>query len=70
MQEDSQYLFSLLLRPVHADLQATGAVVGELDQLMNDLVLEGLRSPESWYFGQKYPVIYSLGLIKERTVGY
>lgn len=66
--EDSQYLFSQLLTPVIADLQAHGAVVVELDPLMNGLVLEALKSPEGWYFGQRYPVVYSPGLVKENDL--
>jgi CHAT domain-containing protein len=62
---DSRQLFSLLLEPVIADLRASGSVVVDLDMAMDGLLVEALKSPEGWYFGQKYPVTYSPGYIRE-----
>ena len=61
LEDDSQRLFSVLLAPVAADLPEKAAVAVELDPAMNGLVLEALKSPEGWYFGQKYSVVYSPG---------
>ena len=62
---DSRQLFSLLLEPVIADLRDSGSVVVDLDMAMDGLLVEALKSPEGWYFGQKYPVTYSPGYIRE-----
>jgi CHAT domain-containing protein len=68
LERDSERLFTLLLLPAMPQLMGDGAVVIELDPLMNDLPLEALQSPEGWYFGQRYPVVYSPGLVKERDL--
>jgi CHAT domain-containing protein len=62
---DSRQLFSLLLEPIIADLRDSGSVVVDLDMAMDGLLVEALKSPEGWYFGQKYPVTYSPGYIRE-----
>lgn len=68
LEEDSQWLFSLLLAPVSLDLHEPDMLVVELDPWMNKLTLEALKSPEGWYFGLKYPIIYSPGMIKENEL--
>lgn len=68
LEQESRELFLLLLQPVIADLRNTDAVIIDLDQSMNGLVLETLKSPEGWYFGQKYLVIQSPGFIKENEL--
>lgn len=65
LEEQSKDLFSLLLQPMVPELRESETVVVELDQSMNGLPLEALKGPENWYFGQKYPVIYSPGFIGE-----
>jgi CHAT domain-containing protein len=65
IEEDSRKLFSALLTPAIPDLRHDGTVEAELDPLMERLPIEALKSPEGWYFGQRYPVIYSPGLIEE-----
>lgn len=62
---DSRQLFSLLLEPVIADLRDSDSIVVDLDMAMDGLLVEALKSPEGWYFGQKYPVTYSPGYIRE-----
>lgn len=66
--KDSRELFSLLLQPVMAELHDSGTVVVDIDMAMDGLLVEALKSPEGWYFGQKYPVIYSPGYIRENTL--
>jgi CHAT domain-containing protein len=62
---DSRQLFSLLLEPVLADLHGSDSVIVDLDMAMDGLLVEALKSPAGWYFGQKYPVTYSPGYIRE-----
>lgn len=68
LEQESQDLFLLLLQPVVADLGSAETVVIDLDQAMNGLALESLKSPEGWYFGQKYMVVQSPGFIKENDL--
>ncbi len=65
---DSRELFSLLLQPVIADLRDSSSVVVDLDMGMEGLLVEALKSPEGWYFGQKYPVTYSPGYVRENEL--
>src|SRR5205823_13111458 len=62
---ESKELFSRLLQPVMAHLRPSETVVIDLDIGMNKLPLEALKSPEGWYFGEKFPVIYSPGYLRE-----
>jgi CHAT domain-containing protein len=62
---EGRKLFSLLLQPVIAELRGSETVVVDLDMGMEGLLVEALKSPEGWYFGQRYPVIYSPGYIRE-----
>jgi CHAT domain-containing protein len=66
--EDGSELFSVLLKPVMADLQGSDTVTVTLDQALTKLPLEALRSPEGWYFGEKYAVVYSPGYIRENDL--
>jgi CHAT domain-containing protein len=66
--DESRKLFSLLLQPVIADLSGSETVVVDLDQAMRGLPIEALKSPEGWYFGEKYPVVYSPGYIRENDL--
>ena len=61
-------LFSVLLQPVISKLSASRPVIVELDRMAYNLPMEALRSPEGWYFGEKYSVVYSPGLWIEKTL--
>ena len=68
LREQGAWLYSLLLQPVVAHLPASQIVVVELDRSAYNLSLEALNSPEGWYFGQKFPVVYSPGLEMEQVL--
>jgi CHAT domain-containing protein len=61
-------LFSLLLQPVISDISSAHSVIIELDRVAYSLPMEALSSPEGWYFGERYSVIYSPGLWVEKTL--
>jgi CHAT domain-containing protein len=63
--EDSRKLFATLLQPIMARLQTSSPVVFDLDATMNGLPMEALKSPQGWYFGERYPVVYSPGYVRE-----
>src|SRR6185312_12876994 len=63
--DDSRQLYDLLLKPVIADLHDSDSIAVDLDVAMDGLLLEPLKDPEGQYFGQKYPVAYSPGYIRE-----
>lgn len=67
-EAESKELFALLLQPVLADLPrhdpAPNPIVFDFDPAMSGLSVEALMSPEGWYFGQRYPVVYSPGFIR------
>jgi CHAT domain-containing protein len=65
LEQKGRQLFNLLLQPVMAQVADSTVVVAELDQTMHGLLLEALKSPEGWYFGQKYSTIYSPGFLTE-----
>jgi CHAT domain-containing protein len=65
LEVDSEHLFSLLLEPIMPDLSESATVIVELDPMMKDLIVEALKSPKGWYFGLRYPVVYSAGVVKE-----
>jgi CHAT domain-containing protein len=62
LQQQGQQLYSLLLRPVLADISNLPVITVELDRRVYNLPLEALRSPDGWYFGEKYAVVYSSGI--------
>ncbi|PYP87504.1 MAG: hypothetical protein DMG65_17160 [Candidatus Angelobacter sp. Gp1-AA117] len=66
--DESKKLFAVLLQPFIAVLQQNNTVAVELDPAINGVFLETLKSPEGWYFGQKYPVIYSPGWVQESVL--
>lgn len=68
LEEDSQWLFSLLLAPVSTELHEQNILVVELDPLMNKLTLEALKDPQGQYLGLRYPIVYSPGTIKENEL--
>jgi CHAT domain-containing protein len=69
---ESKELFALVLQPVLADLSrndpAANPVVVDFDPAMSGLPVEALMSSEGWYFGQRFPVIYSPGYVRENAL--
>jgi CHAT domain-containing protein len=61
-------LYTLLVQPVAAELADAKTVIVELDQTAYDLSLEGLKTPAGAYFGEKYSVIYSPGILTEQQL--
>jgi len=50
---------------VIGEIRKGDTVAVERDRSIGGVLLETLKSPEGWYFGQQYPVIYSPGWIEE-----
>jgi CHAT domain-containing protein len=65
IREQGAWLYSQLLQPVIAQLPESQVVVVELDRSAYNLSMEALTSPAGWYFGEKYPVVYSPGIQME-----
>jgi CHAT domain-containing protein len=61
-------LFAALIQPVLQDLSTAQPVTVELDRIAYNLPMEALSSPEGWYFGEKYAVVYSPGIAVEETL--
>lgn len=61
-------LFSILIQPLLSDLAVGQPVTIELDRMAYNLPMEALSAPEGWYFGEKYPVVYSPGVAVEETL--
>ena len=61
-------LYELLLQPVAAELADSKTVVVELDQSASNLALEGLKTPQGDYVGEKYSVVYSPGIWTEQML--
>jgi len=61
-------LFSIFLQPVISDISSSRPVIIESDRIAYSMPMEALRSPEGWYFGEKYSVIYSPGALVEKTL--
>jgi len=61
-------LFSIFLLPVISDISSSRPVIIESDRVAYSLPMEALRSTEGWYFGEKYSVIYSPGVLVEKTL--
>ena len=71
-EAESKELFALVLQPVLAGLPrndpAANPVVVDFDSAMSGLPVEALMSSEGWYFGQRFPVIYSPGYVQENAL--
>ena len=67
VQELGQKLFTLLLQPVAEKLLSGQVIAVELDRPLSGLAMEALHSPNGWYFGEKYPVVYSAGIVYEQS---
>ncbi len=61
-------LFSLFLQPVVPQMTESQTIVVELDRATYELPLEALLSPDGWYFGARYSVVYSPGILMEREL--
>jgi CHAT domain-containing protein len=61
-------LYGLLVQPVAAELTGSQTVIVEPDQSGYGLSLEGLKTPDGRYFGEKYSVVYSPGLWMEQLL--
>ncbi len=61
IQQQGQKLYSLLLEPILGVVPNFPVITVELDRRLSSLPLEALRSPDGWYFGEKYAVVYSSG---------
>jgi CHAT domain-containing protein/tetratricopeptide (TPR) repeat protein len=61
IQQQGQKLYSLLLEPILGEVPNFPVITVELDRRISSLPLEALRSPDGWYFGEKYAVVYSSG---------
>jgi CHAT domain-containing protein len=68
LQRQGLKLYSLLVQPVAAELAESQTVIVELDQSGYGLSLEGLKTPDGHYFGEKYSVLYSPGLWMEQLL--
>ena len=66
VQKLGQDLFALFVQPVNADMPAMSLILIELDRSLSSIPLEALRSPNGWYFGEKYPIVQSPGMLYER----
>ncbi|HEV3041159.1 MAG TPA: CHAT domain-containing protein [Candidatus Angelobacter sp.] len=68
VQTEGQKLFSLLLGPVVLEIPESRTVIVELDQVTNELPMEALLSPDGWYFGARYSVVRSPGMLMEKEL--
>lgn len=65
LREESRKLFALLIEPVASRLDGAEIIVIETDGVINNLPLEALLSPQGWYFGEKFTLINSPGVLQE-----
>lgn len=68
IQAQGRKLFYLLLEPVILQLPESEPVIVELDRSANALPIEALLSPDGWYFGERYSIVYSPGLLLEKNL--
>ncbi len=68
IQTEGRKLFFLLLEPVMFEIPEFTTVIVELDRATNELPMEALLSPDGRYFGAKYSIIYSPGVLIEREL--
>lgn len=62
VQRQGHALYRRLVGPVTPQLPPSGAVTVELDRSAYSVPMEALRSPDGWYFAEKYSVVYSPGI--------
>lgn len=68
LQQQGLELYSLLLQSVSGNFSSSPIITVELDRRVSNLPLEALRSPDGWYFGEKYAVVYSSGAAVDRSL--
>jgi len=61
LQQEGEHLYALLLQSIAIDAPTSTTITVELDRRISSLPLEALRGPDGRYFGEKYPLVYSLG---------
>jgi CHAT domain-containing protein len=61
-------LFSIFLLPVISNFSSARPIIIESDRIAYSLPMEALRSSDGWYFGEKYSVIYSPGILVEESL--
>jgi CHAT domain-containing protein len=62
LQEESRYLYGVLIAPVEKQVQSKPALIFELDGVISRLPVEALIDHEGHYLGEKHAVSISLGL--------
>ena len=50
------------------ELPSSEIIAVELDDSLSKLIVEALKSPQGQYFGQDYAVVYSPGILAEKTL--
>jgi CHAT domain-containing protein len=68
IQAQGRKLFSVFLEPVILQLAESRPVIVELDRSANALPMEALMSPDGWYFGGRYSIVYSPGMLMEKII--
>lgn len=68
IHELGTWLYLKLLQPVMPYLSEGEPISVELDRFVYNLPVEALLSPSGWYFGEKYPVVYSPGATSEESL--
>jgi|GEM_PF-736466 CHAT domain-containing protein len=68
IQEQSRKLYTTVLQPVVSELPGSSAITIELDLAARELPIEALESPDGSYFGAKYSVVHSPGLLMEKNL--
>jgi CHAT domain-containing protein len=66
VHKQGQDLFSLLVQPVIDQIPVGSVIAIEMDRSLANIPFEALRSPDGWYLAERYPVIYSAGIIREK----
>lgn len=68
LRDQSRNLFALLVAPISQFLQGDRALVVELDSELNGVPVEALLGNDNRYLGDRYPVIFSLGILNESHI--
>jgi CHAT domain-containing protein len=68
LQQQGIALYSFLVQPILSDISTESIITVELDRRLYNLPMEALRSPEGWYFGEKYGLVYSSGIVIDSSL--
>jgi CHAT domain-containing protein len=68
LKEQGRRLFALLVQPIMAELPASLPLTVEVDGPLSKLPMEALQSPEGWYLGERYILVYSPGILQEERL--